>query len=297
MLSRIAERVYWIGRHVERADCIARLVTTYHRSATQLGALDERSELHDLMAALGEHDGDASFNATAGWWVAGSANSASIVASFRGARENARGAREVLSLEMWEALNEAATKIGSLADRGSDYSVIAERAAEHCRAFSGVVESTVLRDETWEILRLGTMLERSAMTLRAVLIGAQAVELLDDSDPLAHHAWILTLRACSALDAYRRTNTAIPNGPDAVRLLLKSTTCPRSVEFSLREAQASVPYASEASSVLDTARRVTLASVDPYGKDVRGRCEALLGATDAIHDAIVGEWRGRWESA
>ena len=29
MLSRIAESLYWLGRHVERADCTARILDTY----------------------------------------------------------------------------------------------------------------------------------------------------------------------------------------------------------------------------------------------------------------------------
>ncbi len=37
-----------------------------------------------------------------------------------------------------------------------------------------------------------------------------------DDDPLALHAWTVTLRACSALDAYRRTSVAVPHGPAVV---------------------------------------------------------------------------------
>lgn len=298
MLSRIAERVYWIGRQTERAECVSRMVNAYHYSATQLGALEERSELHDLMAALGEHeDGDATFRATAQWWVNAEANPSSVVSCIRGARDNARRAREVLSLELWEALNSAAATINSLQKAHAGYATVADRVVLHTQAFAGVVETTAPRDETWEILRLGTMVERAAMTLRAMLIGAQAAERLPGDDPLALHAWTLTLRSCSALDAYRRTSVAIPHGPAVVAMLLHSATCPRSVAFALREAQAMVPFGSGASATLDWARQSLLAKIDPTSKDIPALCTTLLEGCDRIHDALLGEWRGRWESA
>ncbi|MGH2785159.1 MAG: alpha-E domain-containing protein, partial [Actinomycetota bacterium] len=141
------------------------------------------------------------------------------------------------------------------------------------------------------------MLERAAMTLRAVLIGAEAVDRLPEDDPLALHAWTVTLRACTALDAYRRTSVAVPHGPAVVSLLLHSVTCPRSVLFSLREVQSVVPFGSEALSEVERAREMLVAPLDHRNGAIPALAEGLLDVCDQIHAAIVGSWRDGWETA
>jgi uncharacterized alpha-E superfamily protein len=297
MLSRIAELVYWIGRLTERAEGVSKMVSVYHYSATQLGALEERSSLHDLLAAFGEHDdATGSFRSAAAWWVTSPANPSSVVSCIRIARDNARRAREVLSLEVWKSLNGTASALESLVASGASYELVADRVPGYTRALSGVIESTSPRDEAWEAMRLGTMLERAAMTLRAVLIGAQASDRLPDDDPLALHAWTLTLRACTALDAYRRTNVAVPQGPAVVSLLLRSGTCPRSVLFALREIQAVVPVGSEALREVERTREMLATPVGGNGT-IPDLADKILDACDAIHTAVVHAWRDGWENA
>ena len=295
MLSRIAELVYWIGRFTERAEGVSKLVSAYHYSATQLGALEERSSLHDLIVAFGEHEGESSFRSTATWWVTSEANPTSVVSCIRGARENARRAREVLSLEVWESLNASASALDALVSAGASYAVVADRVPGYTRALAGVIESTSPRDEAWEVMRLGTMLERSAITLRAVLLGAQAVDRLPDDDPMALHAWTVTLRACTALDAYRRTSVAVPHGPAVVSLLLHSVTCPRSVVYSLREVQSVVPFGSEALREVENAREMLSAPLDHADGEVPALADRILDSCDRIHAAVVSGWRDGWE--
>jgi len=299
MLSRIAELVYWIGRFTERAEDVSKMVSSYHYSATQLGSLEGRSGLHDLIAAFGEHEDEegSTFRSTANWWVTSPSNPTSVLSCIRGARENARRAREVLSLEVWESLNGTAFALEALVAAGASYEVVADRVPGYTRALFGIVETTTPRDEAWEVFRLGTMLERAAMTLRAVLIGAEAVERLPEDDPLALHAWTVTLRACSALDAYRRTSVAVPHGPSVVTLLLQSGTCPRSVMFALREVQSVVPFGSEALREAGRAREMLSAPLDHSDGKLPALADRLLGACDQIHAAIIGGWRGGWETA
>lgn len=297
MLSRIAELVYWIGRFTERAESVSKMVSSYHYSATQLGALEQRSGLHDLIEAFGEHEeGATSFRSTAAWWVTAQTNPSSVVSCIRGARENARRAREVLSLEVWESLNGASSSLEALVASGASYEVVADRVPGYTRALAGIVETTTPRDEAWEVMRLGTMLERAAMTLRAVLIGAQAAEALPADDPLALHAWTLTLRACTALDAYRRTSVAVPHGPAVVTLLLHSATCPRSVLFAFREVASVVPFGSEALHEVERAREMLIAPLDHSNGAIPALADGLLDACDRIHAAVIEGWRGGWES-
>jgi uncharacterized alpha-E superfamily protein len=178
---------------------------------------------------------------------------------------------------------------------GASYDIVADRVPNYTRALAGVVETTTPRDEAWEVFRLGTMLERAAMTLRAVLIGAEAVERLPDDDPLALHAWTVTLRACSALDAYRRTSVAVPHGAAVVTLLLQSVTCPRSVLFSLHEVQSVVP-SGKPSRATARARKLLRAPLDHSDGKLISLADLLLGACDQIHASVIGGWRGGWET-
>jgi uncharacterized alpha-E superfamily protein len=296
VLSRIAEHVYWVGRLVERAEGVSRLVAAYHYSATQLGALEDHAGLQDIIAGLGEPGGRSrTFRAAAMWWVTADENPFSVASCVRGAREHARRAREVLSLEVWEAVNAASAWVDSMA-RDSGYVTVVERVPDFTRAIAGVVETTVPRDETWAVLRLGTMVERAPITLRAILIGAQAADRLEASDPLALHAWTVTLRACSALDAYRKTSLGgVPRAEEVVELLLRSPTCPRSVLYAVREAQALVPFGGEAAHALEQVRGRLEAR--RYRGRVSTVADRLLAECDGVHEAVVGEWRGRWETA
>lgn len=292
MLSRLAENVYWIGRFVERAEDIGRLVAAYHYSATQLGSLEEHGGIHDLIEALGEPgEGAETFRDAASWWVTSDANPSSVGSCLRSARERARSVREILPLEVWEALNAASSWIDRALATGAGYELVATEVVGFTRSVAGIVEATMPRDETWEILRLGMMIERAAMTLRATSIGAQADERLDPQDALALHMWTVTLRATSSLDAYRRTYLALPRAETVADVLIRSATCPRSVSFAIREAQALVPFGGEAAIVLEKFRDIVgdVSLASPLSATV----EHLLQICDDVHHAIVADWRGR----
>lgn len=297
MLSRIAENLYWIGRFVERAEDIARLVAAHHYSTMQVGRLDTESHRDDLVAALGSPGGGSTFGDTAAWWVSSAENASSAVSCIRAARESARHAREVLSLEVWETLNGATAELDDLLGRRAPFETIAAAVPRWTGAYAGVVETTAPRDSTWAILRLGAMVERAVMTLQALSIGAESRLNWADDDPLTLHTWTVTLRACAALDAYRRATTSLPRGRTVAELLLRSPTCPRSVLFAVREAQQLVPFSSEAAAVIGEVRaELEKPGIEALLADAMETFHRLLGRCDSIHEAIVGEWRGRWET-
>src|SRR5207253_7914614 len=104
MLSRIAESLFWIGRYVERADDTARILDAFLARLLEDPWSDEDAACRSLLAILGVvateerrlTAGDAldrlAFDAT---------DPSSITGAVAAARENARGARETISSEMW----------------------------------------------------------------------------------------------------------------------------------------------------------------------------------------------------
>src|SRR5207237_3821160 len=94
----------------------------------------------------------------------------SILGCLRRARENANGLRDRITSEMWETLNtfylwlseRALLHESSQANLHALYSGVKER----CHLFQGVAEGTMVHDEGWHFLRVGTFLGRASMTAR-----------------------------------------------------------------------------------------------------------------------------------
>jgi uncharacterized alpha-E superfamily protein len=255
VLSRIAESLFWIGRYVERADDTARILDAFLARLLEDPWSNEDTACRSLLAILGvtaTEDrrltaGDAlerlAFDAT---------DPSSIAGAVAAARENARGARETISSEMWECLNvtwhalpsrrRAAERLGP----ALFLSFIRERAA----VLAGLAESTISRDEGWRFLVLGRSLERVDMTARLL-----SVQLLTSGGP---GDWRTVLRACGADESFLRTHGGTLDAARVVEFLLLDRLFPRSALHALTAAEQclrELAPATERAGVRDPARR------------------------------------------
>jgi uncharacterized alpha-E superfamily protein len=157
--------------------------------------------------------------------------SGSIACSITAAWENARGAREAVSSELWETLNttyrESAlrTRAPSGPARHDFFGWVRDRAA----ACNGIVDATMSRDDGWRFYVLGRSLERADMTTR--LLCARY------ADAFGRTGWTTTLRTCSAYEAYLRTYKHAVDASSAVEFLLLDRLFPRSVYHALTTAE------------------------------------------------------------
>ncbi|MCA9629553.1 MAG: alpha-E domain-containing protein, partial [Myxococcales bacterium] len=167
-------------------------------------------------------------------------NPVSLVSAAYWSRENARTIREVISLELWEALNEfwhwlmdGPGKRLYRSDREAFYSRFKEMAA----LTHGVASATMLHEEPLTFMQLGWHLERAQQTARIVDIKyhtlgpTQALET-----PLEAAQWLALLRSCSATEPFYKCHRESPTGPAIVDFLLRYPSFPRSILFSLRAA-------------------------------------------------------------
>jgi uncharacterized alpha-E superfamily protein len=114
MLARLAENLFWAGRYVERAEDTARMVdVTYHTLLeSPFGEAGRTwSQLLDVLhlrGEWGERPLDASEDTTelVRFLVLDQENPGSISAAILRARENVRSVRELVSTELWEAVND-----------------------------------------------------------------------------------------------------------------------------------------------------------------------------------------------
>ena len=102
---------------------------------------------------------------------------ASIVSCIARARERGRTLRDVISTEMWEALNSFYLSLGrydlAAALLTGPYSVYQE-VKERCALFWGLVDRTMLRDEGRAFLEAGGRIEEADMVLRMLRVAIPA---------------------------------------------------------------------------------------------------------------------------
>ncbi|MDT5067808.1 MAG: hypothetical protein QOK02_3963, partial [Mycobacterium sp.] len=193
MLARNAESLYWIGRYVERADDTARILDVTVHQLLEDSSVDPDQASRTLLRVLGIEPPKVALDV----WsltdlVAFSRDTkggCSIVESISGARENARGAREVTSTEIWECLN---TTYNALAERER----AAKRLGPHeflsyvegrAAMFAGLADSTLSRDDGYRFMVLGRAIERVDMTVRLLLARV--------GDSASSPAWVTVLRS------------------------------------------------------------------------------------------------------
>lgn len=239
MLSRIAESLFWIGRYVERADDTARILDVHTQRLVEDPWIDERRACANLLTLMGNPgaDGtasheDADTESVLAALAFDRTSPSSIVGALSAARENARGAREVLSAEIWESLNvthNALPQQRTMARRYGPHSLfrfVRERSA----MVFGLADATMSRDESWLFLILGRSLERVDMTSRIISTRV----LAGDAAP----SWTLVLRSTGAYEPYLRTYRGVVDSSRAAEFLLLDRLFPRSVFAALEQAEA-----------------------------------------------------------
>ncbi|MFV0275660.1 MAG: alpha-E domain-containing protein [Parahaliea sp.] len=242
MLSRVADRLYWKARYLERAEDTARLVGSYHMLVMDIpnGAepgwdvllriLDAEPQFYQRYRVANEQN-------IVKFLVADDDNPGSVVYSVRCARENVRTTRDVLPEETWEQVNELylfvreAEKSIGRRNRQSFLDEVVSR----CQMINGMLQSSLTRDHAYRFTYIGRLVERCDMTTRVVDVGITELMERDSSfaaiDPLV---WSSLLQSLSALGAYRRVVGPLLDGPSVAEFVLKDGQHPRSVAYCLR---------------------------------------------------------------
>lgn len=240
MLSRIAEALYWMGRYLERADDTARLLDVHvHRMVVELNDDRVGASLLESMGIEGEHLARLESDGPIDLWKAtellayDADNPSSVVGSLRLARENARGLREILATEVWEALNRTHHELDNhvRAARTLGPHLFFQWVRDRVALVGGLIDTVLLHDDGWRFLTIGRCLERVDMTAR--LLGA----VPSDADA---SRWSGVLVSCGANDAFLRTYGGDIDQAKALSVLLLDPDFPRSVSYALAQAEAAL---------------------------------------------------------
>ena len=234
MLSRIAESLYWVGRYGERAEDTARILDVHYHLLLEDRWVNEAEACGALLEVMGVGDrvvADCDSAALTRVLAFDPSYHGSIVGALQAAWENARGAREAISSEMWECLNATneTLRAGAVPDADQSPYAFFRWVKERAAILSGLADSTMSRDDAWRFLVLGRSLERVDMTAR--LLSARYAETWGQA------GWVTTLRCCSAYEAYLRTYQRAVDSSLAAEFLVLDRLFPRSVFHALRTAE------------------------------------------------------------
>jgi uncharacterized alpha-E superfamily protein len=234
MLARIAHELYWLGRNLARGAVTARAVEAVFQAELQ-GTSESTPGVSfgsgGLLAMFGDvhesHNGQA-----LGQLTLDAERPGSMLASIERAREGARTVRDVISAEMWEAINTTALGLrgggqgwaGFQSAAPAGPSLASQYVKERTALIWGVANRSMLRDEAKCFLDAGGLIEISDMVLRMLRVALPA----GDATPADSHALIL-LQAVGGFHAYLRAVTAPPNARPVARFLLFERAYPDSV--------------------------------------------------------------------
>lgn len=245
MLSRVAESLYWIGRYLERAENVTRLLMVTTEVAVEIEGLDDELAQHqwdELLAAVGADGGTPiRFAQESGlalpyvrWLLLNEDNPVSVRKSLAHARENARTVREALTLEVFLDLNESHRELDRLSGEipGDPVRALDDVGRTHraIRTILGAIEHTLSRDEGWHFMKLGEAFERTQRTLWVLGTRLPGLAQLGAGDlPLFYGLWRALLRSMASLENYRTLHGAHLDPDSVLRFLLFEPTAPRSV--------------------------------------------------------------------
>ncbi|MBO6565226.1 MAG: alpha-E domain-containing protein [Pseudomonadales bacterium] len=305
MLSRVAERMYWFGRYVERIENTARLISVNTNLVLDLphvkyiwGSLlsitgyekqfferfsveDERNIIKFLL------DDD----------------SCSIMMSVRMARENARTTREIMPNEAWEKINRLYLYLQKNIQKGvkrdGRHQLLKDITAQ-CQELNGYLAGCMSADEAWAFMKIGSDLERADMTTRILDVGC--LNLLNTEHPEIREQetilWMNVLQSLTAYQMYRQHVDDTVNGEDVAAFLLLDEKFPRSVAhclYDVNEAFRSLPnHEMPLKNITQTQRNISHADIPKLlgGPGLHKFIDDLQSDMASIHGDIAATWFG-----
>ena len=315
MLSRVAERVYWLGRYLERIENTARLVSVYGNVLLDLPS-SAKLRWESLIAITGSGEDFAKRYSQADehnvvrFYLTDRDNPTSIVNSADNARENARTVREMVPSSIWEGINDLHIYLHDNVDaalnrRSRD--AFLGRVTESCQYLVGCMAGGMSRDAAYHFLRAGRYLERADMTSRIVDVGTANVfpwgtagrdesGLPRESDPYESILWMNVLRSLNALQMYRRQVPERICAEEVVAFLLQDENFPRAVANCLQALQSCLRHLPHNEAAVDTATAaiglVSQASITALlqNEGLHGFIDELQIEFNLLHAVINASW-------
>jgi uncharacterized alpha-E superfamily protein len=267
MLSRTADHLFWLSRYIERAENTARMLDIAYQTSLQPQSADESEQTWRSLVSISELNGlyGAKYSAINGrnvmeFMVADENNLSSIFNCLRAARENARAVRGALTTEVWETMNQTWLEFRRLLREGAltrDPSQLFEWVKYRSHLSRGVTVGTMLQDEAFHFIRIGSFLERADNTARLldVKFYRQEEEPSERDTARDFYYWSAVLRSVSGFEIYRKVYSNVIQPDKVAELLILRPDMPRSLSHCITRMLANLKRVANPQSA-ETLRRV-----------------------------------------
>ena len=245
MLSRTADHLYWMSRYIERAENTARLLDIAYQTSLQPQSADESEQTWRSLISISELNSlfGGKYSVINGrhvmeFMVADESNLSSIYNCLRAARENARAVRGSLTTEVWETMNQTWLEFRRLLREGQltrDPSQFFEWVKYRSHLSRGVTVGTMLQDEAFHFIRIGSFLERADNTARLLDVKFYRQEQTQGEHDAARdfYYWSAVLRSVSGFEIYRKVYSNVIQPDKVAELLILRPDMPRSLSHCL----------------------------------------------------------------
>ena len=276
MLSRAATSLALLGRQLERADHLARILDVHLDLALDRASESESGFWSRLMLLAGWNGVDIDRREQAIELLAGGAAGPSVRRCVAAARSAAQAVRPSLPSELYEQLNSLYWRVEEATwERDHHGFLMAVQLGVHL--VEGLIEDTMFHDEAREFVRLGKFLERiddvvTLVSLKSDELAAVGEDSLD---------WTAVLKCSFAFESFRSRFPAPVTGEQVASFLLFDPALPRSATFSADQA-------------LNAIRRIDGARTRSRPARVMARISGLFHDGTAISNgirALDGEYR------
>ena len=249
MLSRVAERAFWLARYLERAEDTSRLILVRHNVTLDMprSVQPDWEMLLEVLSAqedFSSRPGTATEKNILGYVFGDKSNPSSIISSLKGARENMRTSREVLPSETWEQVNSLYLSVARRSSKGlprsSRHSVLVS-IIESIQQVTGMLSGCMNQDEAYQFIRLGRNVERADMSTRIIdVASADLMGAGEEALPYQNVLWMSVLQSLSAYQMYRLSMRNNVRASDVLEFLLHDKMFPRSIARCLLELEDSI---------------------------------------------------------
>lgn len=246
MLSRIANSLFWMGRYLERAEHTARYAKVHYFSSLDAPlALRKEYVLESILKMTGfldqfKQNNPSLTDETVLFAISlDDSNHVSIKSSINIARENARGARDSISGELWESINKFYHFVNNI--NKEEFKRIGiynftEKILENCAVVNGYIDNSLLHNEVWAFIHLGIHIERASQISRILLakindIGKEEHKTLGKA--VESFQCVTLLKSSEAFDISRTYYQSVPNLRDTLEFLILNNEFPKAIRYNL----------------------------------------------------------------
>lgn len=241
MLSRIADSLFWLNRYTERSDSLLRLVYVHYILSLDRALNTDHEwrsvlEIHsastpETIAAIEKNTPEVVINL-----LIDEENGNSLKALVNKARENARGAQDHITKEVWEVVNQLYHQVNantlSAKLRNEQAIKTIDLFAKQSALYSGITDNTMSRGLGWNFMNLGKFIERCQQSLVFIRKELQTQERMNipGNDILQ---WRYILLALSGYEMHLKTYRTIDYRANALHQIILNEDFTRSVIYSL----------------------------------------------------------------